>query len=164
MNPNLEALRPYPFEQLARLKAGTAPPARLQHIGLSIGEPRHGPPPFVLQALREHLSQLDSYPTTLGLAQLREACAAWSRRRYALREGGIDPQNGFYLWSALHEDDERFARELFAQQHLGRDAGRGNPGPRHVRISLVPGLDACVEAAERLRTFLMRRCALRAGT
>jgi len=28
----------------------------------------------------------------------------------------------------------------------------------------VPGLDACVEAAERLRTFLMRRCALRAGT
>ena len=54
---------------------------------------------------------------------------------------------------------------LFAQQnitvlpgsYLGRDAGAGNPGAGRVRISLVPPVAACVEAAERMREFLRTR-------
>ena len=91
MNPLLERLHEYPFERLARLKAGIEPPAGLTPIGLSIGEPRHAPPEVVLRALRENLHRLDSYPATAGLPELRAACAGWLQRRYRLPEGCIDP-------------------------------------------------------------------------
>ena len=47
VNRRLELLAAYPFERLARLKAGITPPATLPHIAMSIGEPKHAPPPFV---------------------------------------------------------------------------------------------------------------------
>ncbi|HKU15554.1 MAG TPA: succinyldiaminopimelate transaminase, partial [Steroidobacteraceae bacterium] len=75
MNPALARLRPYPFERLRELLAGASPPAGLPHISMSIGEPRHAPPPFVLQALTAHQSGYGSYPTTAGIPQLRAAAA-----------------------------------------------------------------------------------------
>jgi N-succinyldiaminopimelate aminotransferase len=92
MNPRLSALHAYPFERLARLKAGVAPPQALKHIAMSIGEPQHAPPEFVLEVLRRHLADLGSYPTTTGVPPLREACAAWLTRRYVLRQGSVDPE------------------------------------------------------------------------
>ena len=44
MNPRLDLLHTYPFEKLARLKAGVEPPKDLPHIAMSIGEPQHEPP------------------------------------------------------------------------------------------------------------------------
>ncbi|MDY6978231.1 MAG: succinyldiaminopimelate transaminase, partial [Pseudomonadota bacterium] len=44
MNPELDKLHPYPFEKLAQLKSGVTPPAQLEHIALSIGEPKHTAP------------------------------------------------------------------------------------------------------------------------
>ena len=67
MNPRLASLRPYPFERLRSLLDGATPPARLKHIPLSIGEPKHTPPPFVAEALTAALSSLGSYPLALGL-------------------------------------------------------------------------------------------------
>jgi N-succinyldiaminopimelate aminotransferase len=90
MNPALERLHQYPFERLARLKAGVAAPAHLPHIAMSIGEPQHAPPAFVLEALRRHAERLGSYPSTAGLPELRAACAAWITRRYALTPGSVD--------------------------------------------------------------------------
>jgi N-succinyldiaminopimelate aminotransferase len=92
MNPALGELRPYPFERLRALLAGAQPPTSLQHISLSIGEPRHAPPPFVLQALTAHQSGYGSYPTTAGIPQLRAAAANWLTRRFRLRAGAIDPE------------------------------------------------------------------------
>jgi N-succinyldiaminopimelate aminotransferase len=91
MNPRLEALHAYPFERLAALKSGVTPPPHLKHIAMSIGEPQHAPPEFVLETLRRSLAELGNYPSTLGLAELRAACAAWLTRRYALKEGSVDP-------------------------------------------------------------------------
>ncbi|HLA70326.1 MAG TPA: succinyldiaminopimelate transaminase [Steroidobacteraceae bacterium] len=84
MNGRLELLAAYPFERLARLKAGITPPARLPHIAMSIGEPKHAPPPFVIEALRGSLGSLGSYPVTAGLLETRAACASWLRRRFGL--------------------------------------------------------------------------------
>jgi N-succinyldiaminopimelate aminotransferase len=92
MNPHLDALNAYPFERLARLKAGVSPPADLAHIAMSIGEPQHPPPPFVLERLRAELARVSSYPTTAGIPELRTACAAWLTRRFALRAGSVDPE------------------------------------------------------------------------
>ena len=77
------------------------------------------------------------------------------------------PEGAFYLWSEVGADgdDERFTRELYATQgvlvlpgsYLARDGGHGNPGAGRVRISLVPSVAACIEAAERIRAYLERR-------
>ena len=38
---------------------------------MSIGEPRHAPPQFVLDALTANLAGFGSYPTTAGMPQLQ---------------------------------------------------------------------------------------------
>lgn len=117
MNPHLAQLQAYPFERLAALKAGVAPPPGLRHIALSIGEPQHAPPEFVLETLRRHLAELGSYPTTAGLPALRAACAAWLTRRYGLREGGVDPERMVLPVNGTREG-------LFAFVQALVDAGR----------------------------------------
>jgi N-succinyldiaminopimelate aminotransferase len=91
MNPRLDRLQTYPFEKLARLKAGVQPPQRLRHIAMSIGEPQHAPPALVLDALREGVTRLGSYPPTIGSLELRAAAAGWLERRFALPAGAVDP-------------------------------------------------------------------------
>jgi N-succinyldiaminopimelate aminotransferase len=89
MNTELQLLHPYPFEKLAELKKGIIPPAHLAHISLSIGEPKHSPPAFVLQTLTEQLSGLSQYPITKGLPELREAMAHWAQRRFSLTPNSL---------------------------------------------------------------------------
>jgi N-succinyldiaminopimelate aminotransferase len=90
MNPRLEKLHAYPFERLAKLKAGVVPPAELAPIMMYIGEPQHQAPPFVLEALRANLDKLGTYPLTAGLPELRGACARWLERRYGLPSAAVD--------------------------------------------------------------------------
>ena len=90
MNPRIAQLHSYPFEKLAALKVGCEPPAGLAHIAMSIGEPKHAPPAFVLETLRAHLGALGSYPSTAGLPALRESAARWLERRFALGANTVD--------------------------------------------------------------------------
>lgn len=99
MNSDLPRLQPYPFEKLAALKAGITPPAELSPIALSIGEPKHTPPPFVLETLARELPRLAQYPATRGMPELRQAMAYWVSRRFKLHrpldaEREILPVNG----------------------------------------------------------------------
>lgn len=93
MNPRLGLLLPYPFERLRALLAGAQPPSGLRHISMSIGEPRHAPPPFILQSLAQSLHGLGSYPTTQGIPELRAAAAAALTRRYGLPQGVLEPDS-----------------------------------------------------------------------
>jgi N-succinyldiaminopimelate aminotransferase len=92
MNPRLDLLHTYPFEKLARLKAGVEPPKELPHIAMSIGEPQHESPPFVLETLKQNLHRLGSYPATIGLIELRAAAARWLERRFTLGAGKVNPE------------------------------------------------------------------------
>lgn len=92
MNPDLDALKPYPFEKLAALKAGVTPPAGLSHIPLTIGEPQHAPYPAALATLTEHQAAFARYPATAGLPELRRAIGAWAMRRFALEALDADAQ------------------------------------------------------------------------
>ena len=92
MNPDLHKLQPYPFEKLARLKQGATPPEALAHVNLSIGEPQHPTPHFIGEALIAHLHGLSKYPTTKGIPELRQSIAHWLEKRFALPQGGIDPE------------------------------------------------------------------------
>ena len=89
MNHHLASLQPYPFEKLAALKAGIQPPAHLSSIALSIGEPKHAPPAFVIEELARQLRGLSQYPMTKGLPELREAICQWATRRFQLKSGTL---------------------------------------------------------------------------
>jgi N-succinyldiaminopimelate aminotransferase len=91
MNHALNQLQPYPFEKLRALLAGVTAAADKRPIALSIGEPKHASPAFVKQALADNLDQMAVYPTTQGIAALREAIAAWCERRFQVPAGWLDP-------------------------------------------------------------------------
>lgn len=92
MNPRLSLLHAYPFERLARLKEGVVPPPDLPHIAMSIGEPQHVPPAFILDTLRENLNRLGSYPATIGLIELRTAAARWLERRFGMPANAVNAE------------------------------------------------------------------------
>jgi len=118
MNPNLNALHPYPFQKLRELFAGITPNADYKSVNLSIGEPKHATPEFIKTALIQNLGGLANYPTTLGSQELRLAIANWMVRRYGIPLPDIDkaiiPVNG-----------SREALFAFAQAVI--DTSRPNP-------------------------------------
>jgi N-succinyldiaminopimelate aminotransferase len=125
MNPLIERLRPYPFERLGHLLADCEPPAHLEPIDLSIGEPKHATPRLVLDALAAALPSLSSYPKTTGSDALRTSIGNWLSRRYRL--SGLDP-----LRQVLPVTGSREALFAFAQAMLDARAGQRvvlpNPG------------------------------------
>jgi N-succinyldiaminopimelate aminotransferase len=68
----------------------------------------------------------------------------------------------FYLWAKTSIDEELFAQQLFAQQHvtvlpgsyLSRTIDGINPGKNRVRMALVASVEECIEAAERIKHFV----------
>ncbi|WP_069470076.1 succinyldiaminopimelate transaminase [Candidatus Marithrix sp. Canyon 246] len=72
------------------------------------------------------------------------------------------PPGGFYLWAKTPINDQTFALELLSQQNvtvlpgsfLSRVANDVNPGENYVRMALVASLDECIEAANRIYTFI----------
>ena len=92
MNCDLPLLHPYPFEKLAELKRGLTPPADLSPIALSIGEPQHSAPQFVIDSLIENLHQLSRYPGTKGKIELRESIGRWLSHRFNIDPILIDPE------------------------------------------------------------------------
>jgi N-succinyldiaminopimelate aminotransferase len=84
MNPDLDRLQPYPFEKLRKLKGSVVPPGNINHIDLSVGEPKHPAPEFVKQQLIDQLASLSSYPSTRGSSDFRQAVANWLQNRFKL--------------------------------------------------------------------------------
>lgn len=112
MNPDLRALHPYPFEKLAQLKQGVAAPATLDHIPLSIGEPRLAPPPFVTEVLTNSLHRMANYPGTRGLSSLREAIANWLQQRFTLGDASLNPETQILPVSGTREALFSFAQAV----------------------------------------------------
>lgn len=117
MNPDLQKLQPYPFEKLAKLKAEVTPPAELEHIALSIGEPKHPSPEFVMDEFTRNLDKLANYPTTSGLPELRQTIADWATRRFKLEAGTLTGEN-----NVLPVNGTREAIFAFTQAAIGRTA------------------------------------------
>lgn len=128
MNPDLGRLHPYPFERLNALKASApTPDPALEHISLSIGEPRHAPPGFVVEALSRALpTGLGAYPVSRGLARLRAAAAGWLERRYRLGPGALDPDTQVLPVNGTREALFSFAQAVVTRQ---RDARVAMPNP-----------------------------------
>lgn len=116
----------------------------------------------------------------LSLPIQKASIAAWSDERHVqenrdlyrekfdavgkILEGILEfniPPAGFYLWPKTPIDDVTFARDLYVQQNLtvlpgsfiSRKTKMGNPGENRIRLALVPDLNNCIEAAERIARF-----------
>ncbi len=124
MNPDLDRLQPYPFERLRELFAGITPAADFKPINLSIGEPKHPTPPFILDAYAKALAGVASYPLTAGIPQLREAIAAWATRRYRLK--ALDPSTQILPVTGTREALFSFAQAVIDRT---RDARVVAPNP-----------------------------------
>jgi len=72
------------------------------------------------------------------------------------------PPASFYLWPELPGSDTDFARNLYTSgnikvlpgSYLSRDINGVNPGNNRVRIALVAEIEECLEAANRIKTFI----------
>ena len=91
MNPDLKKLQPYPFEKLNALKSDCQPSVE-GHIALSIGEPKHQAPSFVLDCIKENLAEINRYPLTKGSIELRTAITNWLTRRFKLPADALNPE------------------------------------------------------------------------
>lgn len=114
MNRDLEKLQPYPFEKLNALKTGTTPPD-IEHIALSIGEPKHATPDLITSAVRDNLNYLGNYPLTKGHLDLRAAICDWLQQRFDLPAGSLNPEQ-----HALPVNGTREALFAFAQAVVDR--------------------------------------------
>ena len=116
MNPYLQRLEPYPFAKLQQLLSDLTPAAGKAPIALSIGEPQHESPAFVLKTIADNLHRLSNYPTSVGLPELRNTIAAWLQRRYDLP--AVDPDT-----QVLPVSGTREALFAFAQAVVTPDPG-----------------------------------------
>ncbi|MCF6282843.1 MAG: aminotransferase class I/II-fold pyridoxal phosphate-dependent enzyme, partial [Candidatus Polarisedimenticolaceae bacterium] len=110
MNSDLAKLQPYPFEKLAQLKAGVEPNPSLEHIALSIGEPKHPTPGFITEEVLSHLHGLSVYPLIRGSDRLRETIAAWLCHRFQL--SAVDPASQILPCNGTREALFAFAQAV----------------------------------------------------
>ena len=117
MNPELDKLHPYPFEKLASLKSGITPNPNLTHIALSIGEPKHAAPEFVLKNLQQHLDGVSAYPLTKGIPELRQSISRWLTQRFNLPNESIDPEQHVIPVTGTREALFAFAQAVIDRSH-----------------------------------------------
>jgi len=120
MNSDLHLLQPYPFTKLNALKAAASPPKHLEHIALSIGEPKHTSPHFVLESLIAHTHQLAQYPLTKGIVGLRESIQQWLCQRFNLNPNDVDVEKNILPVNGTRE-------ALFAIAQCVIDRNKPNP-------------------------------------
>lgn len=117
MNKDISRLQQYPFEKLAQLTQGLQPPENLDHIALSIGEPQHPPPKFVIDSLIAHMHRLSAYPSTRGSDDLREAIAGWISKRFDIAPQQIDPNSQLLPVSGTREALFAIAQAVIERKH-----------------------------------------------
>lgn len=151
MNPLLARLHPYPFERLRELSRDIVPNPGLRPIGLGIGEPRHPAPKRVEEALLAALPGLSSYPATLGEPALREAMAAWVRRRYGVT---LDPATQVLPVNGSREALFAFAQTVIDPTRAGATVVCPNPFYQiYEGAALLAGARTCFANSEPARNF-----------
>ena len=89
-----------PFPRLRTLLEGLDPGAPA--IDMTIGEPRHAPPDFVVRILEEKKEGFAKYPPINGIPEMRQAIAQWLERRYRL-DGKVDAEKNVHILCGSRE-------------------------------------------------------------
>ena len=114
MNTNLNKLNPYPFQRLNELLTGLSTEIKLPEISWAMGEPKHPPPQFLVNALTEEgliRKGFGTYPPTQGTPELRTAIAEFINRRFKL-ESPMDPGSNILPVTGTREALFAFAQAI----------------------------------------------------
>jgi acetylornithine aminotransferase len=115
LSPVLTSVGTYPFVRLEEAKRRVA--ARgVELIDFGVGDPRERTPSLIREALLASVDETSKYPLAEGLPELREAIAAWVRRRFGVR---LDPAK--QVIPTLGSKEAIFS---LAQVVVDRDSGR----------------------------------------
>jgi succinyldiaminopimelate transaminase len=115
ISPVLASVGTYPFVRLEEAKRRVAA-AGTELIDFGVGDPRERTPPLIREALLASVDETSKYPLAEGLPELREAIAAWVRRRFGVR---LDP--GRQVIPTLGSKEAIFS---LAQVVVDRDGAR----------------------------------------
>jgi N-succinyldiaminopimelate aminotransferase len=121
VNPALERLPDYPFARLRALLAGLEPPAGVEPVTMSIGEPQHPMPAFAAEILARHAGEWNRYPPIGGTEAWRQATVRWLVRRFGLPDSMIDPGRMVAPLSGTREGLFRVAQLLTEGETAGRN-------------------------------------------
>ena len=156
----------YPFVRLDEAKAELAAEG-VRVVDFGMGEPRGVPEEFIRRALVEALASAAGYPRAVGVPELRDAIAAWLRRRFGAE---VDPEReivptlgskeAIFSFAQIVVDEER-AKDLVLVTEPGypvyeRGAQFARAGVQHLALrapAFLPDLDS-VDAR------IWARCAL----
>lgn len=126
----------YAFPRLRSLLDAHAPGGDVVHM--SIGEPRHAPPPFVADVIAAHADEFRRYPPNDGSPELLEAIAAWLSRRYGV---AVDPETRIMALTGTREGLFNAALALCPER---ADAAVLMPNPFY-QVYAVAALEARAE-------------------
>jgi len=152
------ALPPSPFFRLRQILAQAEPGG--PEISLSLGEPSHPAPEFVLKALMD-TNGYSNYPAITGLPEFRSAAHGWLKRRFKISDTHINPdtqilplngtREGLFLAAQIAPQKENglvLIPNPFYQVYAAA-ALASNAEPMYMRASIetnfLPDLDAISE-------------------
>jgi succinyldiaminopimelate transaminase len=115
LSPVLTDVGTYPFVHLEEAKRRVAERG-VELIDFGVGDPRERTPAIIREALLASVDETSKYPLAQGLPELRDAIAAWVRRRFGVR---LDPER--QVIPTLGSKEAIFS---LAQVVVDRDGGR----------------------------------------
>ena len=86
-------LPPYPFARMRRLLADSVPEDTSAALNMSVGEPQHAVPAFVMDILSQTAASYNKYPPIQGTQAWQQAVRDWLTRRNTLPEGLVTAEN-----------------------------------------------------------------------
>ena len=113
-NRRMAHLQPYPFARLNTLINNVEANPNYEHIALSLGEPKHAPPEFIVATLADAnllTSALTQYPATRGSEPLRDAIANWVSQRFGAQ---LDPATQLLPVNGTREALFSFAQAILS--------------------------------------------------
>ena len=117
----------YAFPRLRRLLEGTPPGG--PETAMSIGEPQHPVPDFVMPEMAGHAATLSKYPPNEGIPELRAAVSDWLARRYGVPAERRDPDRHILALNGTREGLFNAALALSPEEKAGRRPAVLMPNP-----------------------------------
>ncbi len=115
VNENTVSLRPYPMEELRRIKVSLLEAGKTV-FDFGTGDPRIKTPPFVKEEVARSLPEISQYPSIAGSEELKKAHQSYLKRRLAL-----EPSDD---WMVIPSRGSKEAVFHIAQSLIGRAGGK----------------------------------------
>ena len=158
INPTLAEMATYPFVRLEEARRRLVAEG-VEVIDFGKGDPNEPTDPMIRQALVDALPERAPYPLAQGLPELREAAAAWCRRRF-----GVDVDPGTEIVPTYGSKEAIFSLAQVLDS-AGRTVVFGEPAyPVYERGALFAGAEVHTLPLVRENGFLPDVDAIPDGT